>query len=68
VVRRDAEVWNEILRTIPGFYPEGSEYRRPHWYTIWKWSPERAREMERATRRGGPRDRRFGARGAPRRR
>ncbi len=68
VVRRDAEVWNEILRSIPGFYPEGSEYRRPHWYAIWKWSPELAREVERASRRGMPRDRRFGGRGAPPRR
>jgi hypothetical protein len=56
VVRRDADVWNEILGSIPGFFVEGPpEYRRPHYYNIWKWSPLLAREAERQARRGGPR-------------
>ncbi|MCC6179105.1 MAG: hypothetical protein IT305_27660 [Chloroflexi bacterium] len=54
VVRRDVEVWNGILASIPGFYVEGPpEYRRPHYYNIWKWSPELARESQRGGRRGG---------------
>ena len=62
VVRRDAEPWNEILASIPGFEVDGPpEYRRPHYYNIWKWSPELAREAQRGARqrgaplRGGPR-------------
>jgi hypothetical protein len=62
VVRRDAEPWNEILASIPGFEVDGpAEYRRPHYYNIWKWSPELAREAQRGARqrgappRGGPR-------------
>lgn len=43
-VRRDAEVWNEILGSTPGFELLGSEYRRPHWYSVWEWSRERARQ------------------------
>jgi hypothetical protein len=56
VVRRDAEAWNEILASIPGFFVEGPpEYRRPHYYNIWKWSPELARQAQRGGRqRGGP--------------
>ncbi|MGE3909060.1 MAG: hypothetical protein AB7K36_06905 [Chloroflexota bacterium] len=57
VVRRDAEVWNEILASIPGFAVDGPpEYRRPHYYNIWKWSPELARQAQpRGARpRGGP--------------
>lgn len=61
VVRRDIEIWNEILASIPGFDIDGPpEYRRPHYYNIWKWSPELARAIERQSRRGGP------PRGAPR--
>jgi ribosomal protein S18 acetylase RimI-like enzyme len=62
VVRRDAQPWNEILASIPGFAVDGPpEYRRPHYYNIWKWSPELARQAQRAARprgvppRGGPR-------------
>jgi hypothetical protein len=57
VVRRDAEVWNEILASIPGFSVDGpAEYRRPHYYNIWKWSPELARQAQRGggRRRGAP--------------
>ena len=61
VVRRDAEAWNEILGSIPGFSVDGPpEYRRPHYYNIWKWSPELARQAQRGARprgvppRGGP--------------
>jgi hypothetical protein len=42
-VRRDAEDWNQLFATVPGFEPAGSEYRRPHWYAVWEWSRERAR-------------------------
>ncbi len=53
VVRRDADIWNEILDSIPGFYVDGPpEYRRPHYYNIWKWSPSLARQAERQSRRG----------------
>ena len=53
VVRRDAAVWNEILASIPGFFIDGPpEYRRPHYYNIWKWSPELARRAARESRRG----------------
>jgi hypothetical protein len=56
VVRRDAEAWNEILASVPGFFVDGPpEYRRPHYYNIWKWSPELARQAQRGRRqRGGP--------------
>lgn len=53
VVRRDADAWNELLGSITGFFVEGPpEYRRPHYYNIWKWSPELARQAERQARRG----------------
>lgn len=56
VVRRDAEVWNEILAGIAGFFVDGPpEYRRPHYYNVWKWSPELARQVGRQSRRGDPR-------------
>ena len=35
-VRRDATVWNDLLRSIPGFELAGSEYRRPHWINVWE--------------------------------
>ncbi len=55
VVRRDSEVWNEILDSIPGFFVEGPpEYRRPHYYNVWKWSPELARQAQRQLGRGRP--------------
>jgi hypothetical protein len=60
VVRRDVDAWNDILASIPGFFVDGPpEYRRPHYYNIWKWSPELARQAQRGGRRGGgpPRDR-----------
>jgi hypothetical protein len=43
-VRRDAENWNAIFAGLPGFELAGSEYRRPHWYNVWEWSRERARQ------------------------
>jgi hypothetical protein len=46
-IRRDAATWLDIFRTIPGFYLEGEEYRRPHYWTIWRWDRQRAREDER---------------------
>jgi hypothetical protein len=51
-VRRDAEAWNAILASTPGFELAGPEYRRPHWYNVWEWNCERARrDRERAGRR-----------------
>ena len=48
-IRRDASVWLEIFRSIPGFYLEGEEYRRPHYWAIWRWDRQRARDAERAS-------------------
>jgi hypothetical protein len=45
-IRRDAATWLEIFRNVPGFYLEGEEYRRPHYWTIWRWDRERARADE----------------------
>ncbi|MBV9579272.1 MAG: hypothetical protein JO057_11855 [Chloroflexi bacterium] len=47
-IRRDASVWLEIFRGIAGFRLEGEEYRRPHYWTIWRWDREQARADERA--------------------
>jgi hypothetical protein len=49
-VRADAAVWNDIIRSIPGFVPEGPEYRRPHWINIWRWTRETAALAARASR------------------
>lgn len=46
-VRADATEWNEILQSIAGFALEGSEYRRPAWLNIWKWTPPPARRVPR---------------------
>ena len=46
-IRRDATTWLDVFRNIPGFHLEGEEYRRPHYWTIWRWDRERAREDER---------------------
>jgi hypothetical protein len=43
-VRRDAEAWNAIFASSPGFELLGSEYRRPYWYSVWEWSRDRARQ------------------------
>jgi hypothetical protein len=43
-IRRDATTWLEIFRAVPGFYLEGEEYRRPHYWTIWRWDRQHARE------------------------
>src|SRR5260221_11237759 len=51
-IRRDATNWLEIFQAIPGFYLEGEEYRRPHYWTIWRWDRQRAREAEQAQRPG----------------
>ena len=32
-IRRDAQTWLDIFSSIPGFYREGEEYRRPHYWT-----------------------------------
>ena len=49
-VRADAAVWNDIIRSIVGFELEGSEYRRPHWINVWKWSREAAALANRGQR------------------
>jgi hypothetical protein len=52
-VRQDAEAWNELFEVTPGFELVGREYRRPHWYNVWEWNRQRARqERGRAGRRG----------------
>jgi hypothetical protein len=51
-VRRDAGAWLDILGAIPGFAREGEEYRRPHYWTIWQWEPQRARAAEQERGRG----------------
>jgi hypothetical protein len=55
-VRSDAEAWNAIFASTPGFEFAGREYRRPHWYSVWEWSRERAR-LERGRPGRGPRRR-----------
>lgn len=47
-IRRDATPWLEIFQGISGFHLEGEEYRRPHYWTIWRWDRQRAREDEQA--------------------
>ncbi|MPZ13181.1 MAG: hypothetical protein GEU73_01930 [Chloroflexi bacterium] len=52
-VRADATEWNDVIRSITGFSFEGSEYRRPHWINVWRWSresAERAAHVQRAPR------------------
>jgi hypothetical protein len=49
-VRADAGEWNEIIRSIAGFELEGSEYRRPHWINVWRWTRESAAQAARAGR------------------
>jgi hypothetical protein len=53
-IRRDARIWLDLFRAIPGFYLEGEEYRRPHYWTIWRWDRERAKEAERQPRQAAP--------------
>lgn len=43
-IRRDARAWLDIFNAIPGFYLEGEEYRRPHYWTILRWDRQHARE------------------------
>jgi hypothetical protein len=54
-LRRDAEEWNGIFATTPGFELAGHEFRRPHWYSVWDWSRERARRESGRHGRGGRR-------------
>lgn len=49
-VRRDATAWNDIVQGIAGFTLEGTEYRRPHWLNVWRWSRELAARSERTIR------------------
>jgi len=43
-IRRDANAWLDIFRNTPGFYLDGEEYRRPHYWTIWLWDRQHANE------------------------
>jgi hypothetical protein len=52
-VREDAAAWREILESTPGFEVEGREYRRPHYYLIYRWS--RATAQQARTAPGGRR-------------
>lgn len=56
-IRRDAAQWLDIFRAIPGFYLEGEEYRRPHYWTIWRWDRVRAREAAQPTPQPRPQQR-----------
>lgn len=49
-VRKDAGEWNDIIGSIAGFELEGSEYRRPHWINVWKWTREQAAQAARPQR------------------
>ena len=49
-VRRDAGDWNDIIVSIAGFELEGSEYRRPHWINVWRWTRESAAQAARTAR------------------
>ena len=53
-VRRDAAEWNEILESIAGFVVEGSEYRRPYWINIWKWTRQASARPTRGVPRPAP--------------
>ena len=39
--------WLDIFSSSPGFYREGEEYRRPHYWTIWRWDRQHADEAQR---------------------
>ncbi len=52
-IRRDAEAWLGIFGSIPGFYLEGEEYRRPHYWTIWRWDQEHVRQASSQVERPG---------------
>jgi hypothetical protein len=54
-IRRDASTWLEIFQAIPGFYREGEEYRRPHYWTIWRWDRQHAREAAQPPQQQQPR-------------
>ncbi len=49
-VRSDVADWNEIIQGIAGFSLEGSEYRRPHWINVWRWTRESAAQAARISR------------------
>lgn len=53
-IRRDARTWLDIFRAIPGFYLEGEEYRRPHYWTIWRWDAVHAKEAAQQPARNQP--------------
>lgn len=49
-LRDDLPAWNSIFEETPGFQLEGREYSRPHWRTIWVWTPGAERQERRGTR------------------
>ena len=54
--RSDATNWNSVIEEL-GFTLEGTEYRRPHWFSIWHWTPPARGAVQRRPASGG---RRFG--------
>lgn len=57
-VRQDQAEWNELFGAMPGFVPDGQEYRRPYYFMVWGWTPERERRVGPASQaQGGPRRR-----------
>jgi hypothetical protein len=55
-IRRDAEVWRDLVGSLPGFHLEGEEYRRPHYWGVWVWDRQRQEEELRAARQPQRRD------------
>ncbi len=56
--RSDASAWNTIIEEL-GFILEGTEYRRPHWFSIWRWTPPARGPAQRRSVSGGRRPGRF---------
>jgi hypothetical protein len=53
-IRADAGAWLDIFRGIPGFELDGQEYRRPHYWAVWRWEPGRARAASQQQPRRSP--------------
>src|SRR6266496_6723498 len=53
-IRVDVCTGLDIFSNIPGFYLEGEEYRRPHYWTIWRWDADHAKEAAQQPARNQP--------------